>query len=156
MSPLQNSSFHYMLAHLGGISVTSFVRQLSLAHRRLAFSLRFPLMKLSFRLLNYTDWDHSKSLLVGCLYQIFSGISLTTLSVSPTLLHEVCATFLKAQQIWCRKSWGRNMWAKDHFKVAILRILLLLWLTGCRESNWYFIKLDLTLIIWNASFFTSV
>ena len=109
MSPLQNSSFRYMLVCFGEISVTTLVRQLSLAHRRLAFSLRFPLIKLSFRLLNYTDSDHSTSLLVGCLYQIFAGLSLATLSASPTVLHEVCAVFLKAQQIWCWKSWGRNM-----------------------------------------------
>lgn len=145
-----------MLVCFGGISVTSLVRQLSLAHWRLAFSLPFPLIKLSFCLLNYTDSYHSKSPLVGCSYQIFAGISLPALSAASTLLHEVCAVFLKAQQIWCWKSWGRNMWAKDHFKVAILWILLLLWLTGCQESNWYFIKLALTLIIWNASFFTSV
>lgn len=128
------------------------VRQLSLAHRRLAFSLCFPLIKRSFCLLNYTDLDHSKSLLVGCLYQILAGISLATLCASPTVLHETCNVF-ESSPDWCRKSWGKNMRARDHFKVAILRILLELWLAGCRESNWYFIQLDLTLIIWNASFF---
>lgn len=75
------------------------VRQLSLAHRRLAFSLCFPLIKLSFCLLNCTDLDHSKSLLMGCLYQILAGISLTTLPASPTVLQEICAMFLKAHQI---------------------------------------------------------
>lgn len=156
MSTLENSSFCYMLVCFGGISVTSLVRQLNLACRRLAVSFHFPSIKPSFWLLNYTNSDHSKSLLVECLYQIFAGSSLATLSDSFTVLHKVCAVFLKAQLIWFWKSWGRNMWAKDHFKVAILCILLLLWLAGCWESDWYFVKLNLTLIIWNASFFTSV
>lgn len=72
-----------MLVCFCGTSVTSLVRQLSLAHRKLAFSLHFPLIKLNFHLLNYIDLDNSKSLFVGCLYQIFAGISVSTLSASP-------------------------------------------------------------------------
>lgn len=55
--------------------------------------------------------------------QIFVGISLAELFASATVQHEIHAMFVKAQQVWYWKSWGRNRKAKDHFQVAIVRFL---------------------------------
>lgn len=64
-------------------------------------------------------------LLLYVCYQIFVGISLAKLFASATVQHEIYAMFVRAQQVWYWKSWGRNRKAKDHFQVAVLQILLL-------------------------------
>lgn len=59
-------------------------------------------------------------------YQILLGIFLAKPFAPPTVQHEICAVFVKAQQMWCWKSWGRNRKAKDHFQVVIIIWILLL------------------------------